>query len=181
VSRKHFQCFKSWKTFLKDAVSKQQVLDYWPIIGKSVKAHGKSDVDNLKTLINKDYNIQELIDMGFIKSEAKQFERFSQIVTKKELIEKTPYINKVLINGMDTDKTPRVKHDTIHKVKGLTFDNVIVDLSIYRQEPRSFEPVRLAYVAYSRVKVDCRSIGSSSPSRASLAGIQNHRRDILEL
>ena len=181
MSRKHFQCFKSWKTFLKDAVSKQQVLDYWPIIGKSVKAHGKSDVDNLKTLINKDYNIQELIDMGFIKPEAKQFERFSQVVTKKELIEKTPYINKVLINGMDTDKTPRVKHDTIHKVKGLTFDNVVVDLSIYRQEPRSFEPVRLAYVAYSRGKVDCWSIGSSSPSRASLAGIQNHRRDILEL
>ena len=82
---------------------------------------------------------------------------------------------------MDTDKPPRVKHDTIHKVKGLTFDNVIVDLSIYRQEPRSFEPVRLAYVAYSRGKNDCWSIGSSSPSRSSLAGIQNHRRDILEL
>ena len=181
VSRKHFSCFKTWKTFLNGSVSKQQILDYWPIIGKSVKAHGKGEVDTLKSLINKDYNIQELIDMGFIKPEAKQFQRFSQVVIKKELIEKTPYINKVLMNGMDTDKPPRVKHDTIHKVKGLTFDNVIVDLSIYRQEPRSFEPVRLAYVAYSRGKTDCWSIGSSSPSRSSLAGIQNHRRDILEL
>jgi DNA polymerase III alpha subunit len=79
------------------------------------------------------------------------------------------------------EEPPRVKYDTIHKVKGLTFDNIVVDLSIYRPEPLNFEPVRLAYVAYSRGKTDCWSIGSSSPSRASLAGIQNNRREILEL
>jgi ATP-dependent exoDNAse (exonuclease V) alpha subunit len=80
---------------------------------------------------------------------------------------------------MDTTKKPRVQHDTIHKVKGLTFDNVIVDLSTYYPEPRNFEPIRLAYVAYSRGRTDCWTIGSSGPY--SLAKIQENWREILEL
>ena len=80
---------------------------------------------------------------------------------------------------MDTTKKPRVQHDTIHKVKGLTFDNIIVDLSTYYPETRGFESTRLAYVAYSRGKIDCWTIGSSGPY--SLAKIQNNWREILEL
>jgi hypothetical protein len=38
-----------------------------------------------------------------------------------------------------TQKKPRVQHDTIHKVKGLTFDNVIVDLSTYRQKLKALK------------------------------------------
>ena len=76
---------------------------------------------------------------------------------------------------MDTEKMPRVQHDTIHKVKGLTFDNSTVDLSVYYTE-RGDEPLRLAYTAYSRGRNDCWSIGSSSPNRLSLAGIQANRR-----
>jgi superfamily I DNA/RNA helicase len=181
VSREHFRCFKTWKTFLDDKVSKTQIMKYWPLIGKTVKVHGKGSVDHLKPLTNKDYNIQELINMGFILESAKKFTKFSQVLTNKTLLEKVPFILKVINNGMDTENPPRVKYDTIHKVKGLTFDNVVVDLSIYRPEPLNFEPVRLAYVAYSRGKTDCWSIGSSSPSRVSLAGIQNNRREILEL
>ena len=64
-------------------------------------------------------------------------------------------------------------------LKGLTFDNIIVDLSVYRKEPRNFEPIRLAYVAYSRGRTDCWTIGSSGDY--SLAGIQENRREILEL
>ena len=127
--------------------------------------------------------------MGFILPEAKQFERFSQIINHEQLskngkkgnnlLSKIPYIQKVLKNKMDINKKPRVEHSSIHKVKGLTFDNVAVDLSVYHTE-RGHEPIRLAYTAYSRGRYDCWSIGSSSPGKVSLAGIQDNRRYYLE-
>jgi hypothetical protein len=185
VSREHFSCFKNWKTFMNDKVSKQQIKEYWKLMGSKIKVNGLGDVDKLKSLRDKGWNMQELIDEGYLKPEVKQFETLSEVLnhealSKNEtLISKIPYINKVLTSGMDTTKKPRVKHDTIHKVKGLTFDNIIVDLSVWRPEPRNFEPTRLAYVAYSRGKTDCWTIGSSGPY--SLAKIQDNWREILEL
>ena len=120
-----------------------------------------------------------MIETQLVLAEAKKFQSFSEVVINKDLIPKIPFIKKVLANGMDTEKMPRVQHDTIHKVKGLTFDNVIVDLSVYYTE-RGDEPLRLAYTAYSRGRNDCWSIGSSSPHKVSLAGIQDNRRYYLE-
>ena len=185
VSREHFSCFKNWKTFMNDKVSKQQVKEYWKLMGSKIKVNGLGDVDKLKSLRDKSWNMQELIDEGYLKPEVKQFETLSEVLNhealskNEKLISKIPYINKVLTSGMDTTKKPRVKHDTIHKVKGLTFDNIIVDLSVWRPEPRNFEPTRLAYVAYSRGKTDCWTIGSSGPY--ALAKIQDNWREILEL
>ena len=179
VSRKHFRCFKTWQNFKNDKVSRRQIMDYWPLMGKSVKVYGKGSIDHIKSLIDKEYNINELIEMQLILPEAKNFQSFSEIVINKDLIPKIPFIKKVLANGMDTDKIPRVQYDTIHKVKGLTFDNVIVDLSVYYTE-RGDEPIRLAYTAYSRGRKDCWSIGTSSPQKLSLAGIQNNRRYYLD-
>ena len=185
VSREHFSCFKNWKTFMNDKVSKQQVKEYWKLMGSKIKVNGLGDVDKLKSLRDKGWNMQELIDEGYLKPEVKQFDTLSEVLNhealskNEKLISKIPYINKVLTSGMDTTKKPRVKHDTIHKVKGLTFDNIIVDLSVWRPEPRNFEPTRLAYVAYSRGKTDCWTIGSSGPY--SLAKIQDNWREILEL
>jgi len=185
VSREHFSCFKNWKTFMNDKVSKQQVKEYWKLMGSKIKVNGLGDVDKLKSLRDKGWNMQELIDEGYLKPEVKQFETLSEVLNhealskNEKLISKIPYINKVLTSGMDTTKKPRVKHDTVHKVKGLTFDNIIVDLSVWRPEPRNFEPTRLAYVAYSRGKTDCWTIGSSGPY--SLAKIQDNWREILEL
>ena len=180
VARVHFRCFKTWQNFLNDKVSKRQIMDYWPLMGKLVKVRGKGSVETLKKdLIDKEYNIQELIDRGFIVPETKKYQNFSEVLTYKDLIPKIPFIKKVLANGMDTERMPRVQHDTIHKVKGLTFDNGIVDLSVYYTE-RGDEPLRLAYTAYSRGRNDCWSIGSSSPGRLSLAGIQANRRYYLE-
>jgi len=185
VSREHFSCFKNWKTFMNDKVSKQQVKEYWKLMGSKIKVNGLGDVDKLKSLRDKGWNMQELIDEGYLKPEVKQFNTLSEVLNhealskNEKLISKIPYINKVLTSGMDTTKKPRVKHDTIHKVKGLTFDNIIVDLSVWRPEPRNFEPTRLAYVAYSRGKTDCWTIGSSGPY--SLAKIQDNWREILEL
>lgn len=185
VSREHFSCFKNWKTFMNDKVSKQQVKEYWKLMGSKIKVNGLGDVDKLKSLRDKGWNMQELIDEGYLKPEVKQFNTLSEVLNhealskNEKLISKIPYINKVLTSGMDTTKKPRVKHDTIHKVKGLTFDNIIVDLSVWRPEPRNFEPTRLAYVAYSRGKTDCWTIGSSGPY--ALAKIQDNWREILEL
>ena len=185
VSREHFSCFKNWKTFMNDKVSKQQVKEYWKLMGSKIKVNGLGDVDKLKSLRDKGWNMQELIDEGYLKPEVKQFNTLSEVLNhealskNEKLISKIPYINKVLTSGMDTTKKPRVKHDTVHKVKGLTFDNIIVDLSVWRPEPRNFEPTRLAYVAYSRGKTDCWTIGSSGPY--SLAKIQDNWREILEL
>lgn len=185
VSREHFSCFKNWKTFMNDKVSKQQVKEYWKLMGSKIKVNGLGDVDKLKSLRDKGWNMQELIDEGYLKPEIKQFNTLSEVLNhealskNEKLISKIPYINKVLTSGMDTTKKPRVKHDTIHKVKGLTFDNIIVDLSVWRPEPRNFEPTRLAYVAYSRGKTDCWTIGSSGPY--ALAKIQDNWREILEL
>ena len=179
VSRKHFRCFKTWQNFKNDKVSKRQIMDYWPLMGKSVKVYGKGSIDHIKSLIDKEYNIHELIEIQLILPEAKKFQSFSEVVINKDLIPKIPFIKKVLANGMDTEKMPRVQHDTIHKVKGLTFDNGIVDLSVYYTE-RGDEPLRLAYTAYSRGRNDCWSIGSSSPGKLSLAGIQANRRYYLE-
>ena len=57
------------------------------LIGKTVKVHGKGSVDHLKPLTDKDYNIQELINMGFILESAKKFTKFSQVLTNKTLLE----------------------------------------------------------------------------------------------
>jgi superfamily I DNA/RNA helicase len=176
---------KAKDVLINKKVSKQQIKEYWKLMGSKVKVNGQGDVDKLKPLIDRDYNVQELIDAGYLKPEVKQFERLSQLLNhealskNEKLIDKIPYINHVLANGMDTTKKPRVQHDTIHKVKGLTFDNVIVDLSTYHPETKGFEATRLAYVAYSRGRIDCWTIGSSAPY--SLAKIQQNWREILEL
>ena len=68
------------------------------------------------------------------------------------------YIRKILNKGFD-DGEVRVKYANIHTVKGLTFDNVIVDLTATRQEDY-FTQLRLKYVAYSRGKFDCWTVAS---------------------
>ena len=181
VSRKDFRCFKQWPNFINNKVSKKQIMDFWPLVGKSVKVFKKGSVDILKPLIDKEYNIQELIDMNLILPEAKQYKNFSEVLIKKDLENKIPFIKKVIKNGFDTETMPRVQQDCIHKVKGLTFDNVVVDLSTYRQERYNDESIRLAYVAYSRGRKDCWSIGTSNHRfKSSLAGIQNNRHYYLK-
>ena len=65
VAREYFRCFKTWKTFLTGQVSKQQIREYWKLIGSAVKVRGKGEVDKLKPLVDKEYNIDELINMWF--------------------------------------------------------------------------------------------------------------------
>ena len=63
------------------------------------------------------------------------------------------YIRNVLRKGVDFNKDIRVKYGNIHTIKGLTFDNVIVDLTMTRKEDY-YVQLRLKYTAYSRAIYD---------------------------
>ena len=54
-----------------------------------------------------------------------------------------------LKKGFDFDKKVRVEYANIHTVKGLTYDNVIVDETITKKD-FYFTSLRLKYTAYSR-------------------------------
>jgi hypothetical protein len=91
-----------------------------------------------------------LINKGVLKPETTRYTQFDLIrIPSKTTQERLIYINKILKKGFDFDKDIRVKYGNIHTVKGLTFDNVIVDETITRREDY-FTQLRLKYTAYSR-------------------------------
>ena len=85
-------------------------------------------------------------------------ERDFALIRKKTDPDRLIYIRKILNKGYD-DGEVRVKYANIHTVKGLTFDNVVVDLTATREEDY-FTQLRLKYVAYSRGKFDCWTVAS---------------------
>ena len=85
-------------------------------------------------------------------------ERDFALIRKKTDPNRIVYIRKVLNKGF-SDGDVRVRYANIHTVKGLTFDNVIVDLTTTRLE-KYFTQLRLKYVAYSRGKFDCWTVAS---------------------
>ena len=102
---------------------------------------------------------------------------------RQKIESKVPYIKRVLKNH-GVEEKPRVEHDNIHKIKGLTYDNVIVNLSNYRSIERD-ESERLAYTAYSRGRIDCWSIASEcykpTHRESSLGGVQHDRDRIFSV
>ena len=62
-------------------------------------------------------------------------------------------------------------------VKGLTFDNVIVDESRFRKEDY-FTQLRLKYVAYSRGKYDCWTISTQDKYRRRLGNDETFYKTI---
>jgi superfamily I DNA/RNA helicase len=183
ISRKVFRCFKTWNKFLNDKVPLQQIKEYWPLMGvrgeNGVKVNKMGDVKSLADLINKEYNVEDIISRGLLKSEVKGLKKFEQVLTDPDVSAKVPLIKKILINGTNVEKAPRVEYGNIHQIKGLTRDNSIVDLTITREEQHFFEGLRLAYVAYSRARINCWTVASRMP-RLSLGRIEN-RKGILEL
>ena len=179
ISRKVFRCFNTWNQFLTDKVSLQQIKEYWPLMGvrgeNGVKVNKMGDVKNLESLINKDYNIQEIIDLNLLKPNVLQYKNFSEVVTDIKILPKIPFIKKVLLNNFDVEKMPRVEYGNIHQVKGLTRNNIVVDLTVTRRED-FYEGRRLGYVAYSRGEYDCWTI--LSRTNMSLGGIEANKKEI---
>ena len=105
--------------------------------------------------------IDELIQKKVFKEETKQYKDFDLVrIPSKTTKEKLLYIKKVLAKGFDFDKNIQIKYGNIHQVKGLTFDNVIVDETMTRREDW-FTQLRLAYTAYSRGVFDYWTLAKS--------------------
>tara|TARA_R100000697_G_scaffold51427_1_gene64454 strand:- start:153 stop:1916 length:1764 start_codon:yes stop_codon:yes gene_type:complete len=190
ISRKVLRCFDSWDNWYKHRVSLKQIKEYWPYLpGKSFKAYGKGNVkEAFKNVIDGDYNIRQLYEMGLVTEEALEYRPFNLAVKNSDDTKKirmnVAYIKKILKNYGIEDK-PRVEIDNIHKIKGLTYNNVVVNLSVYQIERNINESERLAYTAYSRGETDCWSIGSEmfnkNDRQTSLGGVQHDRGRIFSL
>jgi len=185
INRKILRCFNTWDNFYNGVVSLTQIKEYWPYLpGRNVfKVQGKGNVkEAFKDVIDGNYNIKQLHEMGLVTNEALEYRSFNLAVKNSDDTKKirmnVPYIKKVLKNHGIEDK-PRVEIDNIHKIKGLTFNNVIVNLSLYQIEKNINESERLAYTAYSRGETDCWSIGSDTFNKydrhTSLGGVQHDR------
>jgi len=135
----------------------KQIKDFWNYIGSKVIVHGKGD-ETFEEWVDREYTIDYLIDNEYLKKNAKSQIDFALIRTKTDE-DRILYIKKILQNNCDLDGDIRVKYANIHTVKGLTFDNVIVDESRFRPE-NYFSQLRLKYVAYSRGRFDCWTIAS---------------------
>ena len=170
VSKKELRCHYLWPKFLNDEpLSLTQIKAFWDYMGSKVIVRGKSKAqDPFKDWIKKDYKIDELIKAGLLKAETKQYRQFDEIRTKTDE-ERLIYINRVIKKGFNFDADIRIKYGNIHEVKGLTFDNVIVDESLYRDDEKYFVQLRLKYTAYSRGIFDCWTIATQTGKK--LGGI----------
>ena len=156
VSKKELRCHKLWPDFCKGTpMPLKQIKDFWQYMGSKVIVRGKGE-ETFDEWIDKEYTIKNLIDKKYLKQTNES--DFSLVRTKTDK-DRILYIKKILRNGCDFDGDVRVKYANIHTVKGLTFDNVIVDDTRFRPEDW-FSQLRLKYVAYSRGRFDCWTISS---------------------
>jgi hypothetical protein len=164
VSKKELRAHHLWPDFIRGIpMSRTQVKHFCEYAGSKVKVKlKKGEVLNFEEWVNKDYTIDELIQKKVLKEDAKQYNDFDLVrVPSKTTKEKLLYIKKVLSKGFDFDKKIQIKYGNIHEVKGLTFDNVIVDHTLTRREKNWFTQCRLAYTAYSRGVFDYWTLAKS--------------------
>jgi hypothetical protein len=152
VIKKELRAHKLWPEFIKGIpMDLTQIKHFCEYLSKDLIIGDKSKAtETIKKWIKKDYTVDYLIDNKLLKSTCKGHKDFDLIrapVNKHK--ERMEYIKKVLHNGFDFDKKIRVEYANIHTVKGLTYDNVIVDETIVNKDPY-FTSRRLQYTAYSR-------------------------------
>ena len=120
-----------------------------------------------------DYTIDYLITKGLLKKDCKQHTDFDLIRVPSDIVggrEKLQYIKRVLANGFDNDKPNQIFYGNIHQVKGLTFDNVIVDHTMTRAEDFHTQ-LRLEYTAYSRGVFDYWELASTRTRKLGVRSI----------
>jgi len=164
VSKEELRCHNEWPSFY-DGVpkSKSQLKQFWKYLGIAAVPRGKGtftfDEGNFK--INKDYSIDELIKEGLLKDKSYLNSSFdlirkrSKSKDEKQHADRMIYIKNVIRNGFDYNSKIRIEHGNIHKVKGMTYDNVIGDLTLTRQKPEPEDvQFRLKYTMFSRAIFD---------------------------
>jgi len=152
VIKKELRSHKLWPDFIKGIpMDLTLIKNFCEYLNKDLIIGDRSKtVETLKTWIKTDYTVDSLIDKKILKSSCKGHKDLDLIrapVNKHK--ERMKYIKRVLHNGFDFDKKVRVEYANIHTVKGLTYDNVIVDETVVNKDPY-FTSLRLQYTAYSR-------------------------------
>ena len=180
VSKKELRCHKEWPEFINgEPKSLKQIKDFLYYLGNKAVVHGKGKF-KFEDWIKRDYTYTELINARiFLPDLRKEFDllrkRHKGTLTKKVHDDRMIYIKKVLKNGVDLDGDVRIKHGSIHIIKGATFDNVVGDLSIYRFKAETFYiQRRLKYTMFSRGIFDCWVIKATSPQARGLLGDYGH-------
>ena len=164
VSKEELRCHNEWASFYEGSPkSRTQIKQFWKYLGSKAIPRGKGtfafDEGNFK--INKDYTIDELIKEGLLKDKQHLHSSFDLIRKRskgkdeKEHDDRMIYIKNVIRNGFDYDSKIRIELGNIHKVKGMTYDNVIGDLTLTRikPEPENVQ-YRLKYTMFSRAIFD---------------------------
>jgi len=161
IPKKELRAHHLWPDFIKGIpMSLTQIKHFWEYMGSKVIVHGKGDPKVFDDWLKQDYTIDYLITKGLLKPGCKQYTDFDLVrIPSKTTKEILIYIKKVLSKGFDFDKKTQIKYGNIHEVKGLTFDNVIVDHTLTRPEDW-FTQLRLAYTAYSRGVFDYWTLAS---------------------
>jgi hypothetical protein len=143
-------------------MSLKQIKEFWEYLSSVVKVRGKGDVKYFEDWIKQDYTVDYLIEKKFLKPECKQHPDLDLIRLKVHNFDsRMIYIKKLLKQGVDFNNDVRIKYGNIHTIKGLTFDNVIVDLSMTRREDY-YVQLRLKYTAYSRAIYDYWTLNTQS-------------------
>ena len=174
VSKKELRAHKVWPDFIKGmAVSLTQVKDFWDYMGSKVIVRGKANKEIFEGWIKEDYTVDQLIDKDLLKQETKQYTDFDLVrIPSKVTQEKLIYIKKVLSKGFKFDDKVQVFYGNIHTVKGLTFDNVIVDETITKKD-FYFTSLRLKYTAYSRGIFDYWTLAKSPGKYTTTLGVRH--------
>ena len=173
ASKKEINSHYVWPDFVQGKpMHLRQIKDFWDYIGGTVIVRGKGEYD-FKDWIEKDYTIDELINLKLLKEDCKQHTDFDLIRVPSGIVggkEKLQYIKRVLANGFDNDKPSQIFYGNIHQVKGLTFDNVIVDHTMTRAEDFHTQ-LRLEYTAYSRGVFDYWELASTTNRKLGVRSI----------
>ena len=172
VSKKELRCYKLWPKFCEGVpMSLKQIKDFWHYMGSKVIVRGRGE-ENFEGWVEKDYTIHDLIKLKLLKESSVKQKDFALIALKKslkqkEFDERIIYIKKILRQGYNENEDIRVQYANMHTVKGLNFDNVIVDESRFRAEDYHSQ-LRLKYVAYSRGRYDCWTIATQDKYKRTL-------------
>jgi len=167
ASKKEINCHYVWPDFVNGKpMHLKQIKSFWNYMGSKVIPKGKGKYD-FKDWIDKEYTIDELIDLKLLKPDCKQYTDFDLIRVPSKVtggVEKLQYIKRVIANGFDNEKPNQIFYGNIHQVKGLTFDNVIVDHTMsMKRAPEDFHTqLRLEYTAYSRGVFDYWELASTT-------------------
>tara|TARA_R100001594_G_scaffold18768_2_gene36875 strand:- start:37 stop:1635 length:1599 start_codon:yes stop_codon:yes gene_type:complete len=161
VSKKELRAHYLWEDFLDGKpMSLTQIKEFWDYLSSKVKIFGKGKVNTFDEWIKQDYTVDQLIEKKYLKRDCKTHRDFDLIRKRVDKHDRRmTYIKSVLRKGFDFNKDIRVKYGNIHTIKGLTFDNVIVDLTMTRKEDY-YVQLRLKYTAYSRAIYDYWTIPS---------------------